>query len=56
VKWGTDGKVADFLKPAGRSNGMYFAPNGLLIACADEANQMWEISSDGKHRVLFEGF
>ena len=56
VKWGKDGKVADFLKPAGRSNGMYFAPNGLLIACADEANQMWEISSDGKHRVLFEGY
>jgi len=56
VKWGRDGKVADFLKPAGRSNGMYFASNGVLIACADEANQMWEISSDGKHRVLFEGF
>jgi gluconolactonase len=56
VKWGKDGKVADFLKPAGRSNGMYFAPNGLLIACADQANQMWEISNDGKHRVLFEGF
>ncbi|MFN7735973.1 MAG: SMP-30/gluconolactonase/LRE family protein [Pirellula sp.] len=56
VKWGKDGKVVDFLKPAGRSNGMYFSANGLLVACADEANQMWEISSDGKHRVLFEGF
>ncbi len=56
VKWSEDGKVTDFLKPAGRSNGMYFAPDGLLIACADESNQMWEIARDGKHRVLFENF
>ncbi len=54
--WKTDGTVVDFLKPAGRSNGMYFAHDGKLIACADEANQMWEIGSDGSHRVLFEGF
>ncbi len=56
VLWKTDGTVSDFLQPSGRSNGMYFAPDGLLIACADEANQMWEISADGTHKVLFEGF
>lgn len=56
VRWRTDGTVADFLQPAGRSNGMFFAPDGKLIACADESNQMWEIDSEGKHRVLFEGF
>lgn len=56
VLWKTDGTMTDFLKPSGRSNGMYFSPDGKLIACADEANQMWEIGSDGKHRVLFEGF
>jgi gluconolactonase len=56
VLWKTDGALTDFLKPAGRSNGMYFAPDGKLIACADEANQMWEIDTDGTHRVLFEGF
>jgi gluconolactonase len=56
VRWGPDGKVEDFLKPAGRSNGMYFAPDGLLIACADGANEMWEIAIDGTHRVLFKDF
>jgi gluconolactonase len=54
--WTTDGKIVDFLKPAGRSNGLYFAQDGKLIACADEANQMWEVGSDASHRVLFEGF
>jgi gluconolactonase len=56
VRWTEDGQVKDFLKPAGRSNGMYFAPDGRLIACADEENQMWEISADGQHRVLLENF
>jgi gluconolactonase len=51
-----DGTISDFLKPAGRSNGMYFAPDGALIACADEANELWEISRDGKHRVLLSSF
>jgi len=50
------GKVSEFLKPAGRSNGMFFAPDGKLIACADEKNEMWEISSDKSHRVLFGAF
>jgi len=56
VRWSEDEGLRDFLKPAGRSNGMYFAPDGLLIACADESNQMWEIDAAGKHRVLFENF
>lgn len=56
VRLSVDGTISDFLKPAGRSNGMYFAPDGALIACADEANQMWEIASDGTHRVLFDAF
>ncbi|MFN6160789.1 MAG: SMP-30/gluconolactonase/LRE family protein [Planctomycetota bacterium] len=54
--WKTDGTVVDFLSPAGRSNGLYFALDGKLIACADESNQMWEIGSDGSHRILLEGF
>lgn len=54
VRIGIDGTVSDFMKPAGRSNGMYFAPDGKLIACADEQNQMWEIDvTDGSHKVLF---
>lgn len=56
IKVDLDGKVSDFLKPAGRSNGMFFAPDGKLIACADEKNEMWEIDADGKHQVLFSQF
>ncbi|MFM8213122.1 MAG: SMP-30/gluconolactonase/LRE family protein [Pirellula sp.] len=56
VKWSIDGKLTDFLKPAGRSNGMYFAPDGKLLACADEANEMWEIGSTGQHKVLLKEF
>lgn len=56
VKISLDGTVGDFLKPAGRSNGMYFAPDGKLIACADEANELWELDSTGKHQVLLREF
>ncbi len=51
-----DGKLSQFMKPAGRSNGLFFSNEGALIACADEKNQMWEIQMDGSKRVLFEGF
>ena len=32
LKWSTEGQLSTFLQPAGRANGMYFAPNGDLIA------------------------
>lgn len=56
MKLDLDEKVTEFLKPAGRSNGMFFSPDGKLIACADEKNEMWEINSDKSHRVLFRIF
>jgi gluconolactonase len=56
VRWTVDGKLSDFLKPAGRSNGMYFAPGGKLLACADEKNELWEIDSLGQHKVLLRDF
>ena len=56
MKVDLEGKVTEFMKPAGRSNGMYFAPDGKLIACADEKNEMWEISADKSHRILFGTF
>lgn len=56
MKLDIDGKLSEFLKPAGRSNGLFFSKAGTLIACADENNQMWKIQMDGSHRVLFEGF
>ncbi len=54
LEWGADGELSTFLQPAGRSNGMYFAPDGRLIACADERNELWAIASDGTHTVLWK--
>jgi gluconolactonase len=54
LKWSTDGTLSTFLQPAGRSNGMHFAPDGRLIACADEKNELWAISPDGKATVLWK--
>ncbi|HBJ37049.1 MAG TPA: gluconolactonase [Planctomycetaceae bacterium] len=57
VRIGIDGTLGDFLKPAGRSNGMFFAPDGKLIACADGNTEMWEIDTQtGSHRVLFSTY
>ena len=56
MKVDLEGKVSEFLKPSGRSNGMFFSPDGKLIACADEKNEMWEIASDKSYRVLFSSF
>ena len=50
---GEDGKVSLFLKPAGRSNGMSFAPDGILISCADEKNELWAIEvGSSKRRTI----
>jgi gluconolactonase len=54
MKWTVDGRLATFLQPAGRSNGMYFAADGRLIACADEKNELWAIAPDGQTTVLWK--
>ncbi len=52
-KWSAaDNKVSLFLEPTGYSNGQYFDAKGNLIACADEKNELWSITPDGKHTVL----
>jgi gluconolactonase len=56
VRYGTDGKLSDWLKPAGRSNGTYFDRDGNLVTCADENNQLWSISPDKKITVLIKDF
>ncbi len=43
VIYTTDGELKTFMKPAGRSNGMFFDVDGTLIACADEKNELWRI-------------
>ena len=52
MKWSVDGKLSEFMKPAGRANGMFFEPNGNLLACADEKTELWSITPDGNHTVL----
>ncbi len=51
-RYGTDGSLSVFMEEAGRSNGMYFDPDGNLIACADEKNEIWSISPQGEVTVL----
>ena len=51
VRW--DGKAcSDWLKPAGRANGLAFDRRGNLIACADGKNELWSIARDKRIRVL----
>jgi gluconolactonase len=33
---------------------MYFAPDGSLISCADEKNELWSIAKDGKVSVIWK--
>jgi gluconolactonase len=49
VKWSAaDGKLSDFMKPCGRSNGLCFDASGNnLIACADDKNELWSIPVAG---------
>ncbi len=53
VIYTTGGQLKTFLQPAGRSNGMVFDPDGTLIACADDKNELWRIDVETKqHTVL----
>lgn len=53
LKWSAkDGTISTFLHPCGRSNGLCFDESGNLWACADEKNEMWRISPDGKATVV----
>ncbi len=57
VKWrAADGTVEDWLKPAGRANGLYFDSAGNLLACADEKNELWSIAPDKRVTVLLKDF
>jgi gluconolactonase len=56
LKWSTDGKLSTFLQPCGRSNGLCFDAAGNLWACADEKNELWKITPDGKHEAVVRDF
>lgn len=53
VRWSAqDNTCTDWLKPSGRANGLHFDKDGNLLACADEANELWSISPDKQVTVL----
>lgn len=55
VRWNAaDGTVEDWLKPAGRANGLFLTPGGDLLAAADQHNQLWSISPDRSVSILLE--
>jgi gluconolactonase len=56
LKYSTDGKLSDFMKPAGRANGMCFDSKGNLWACADEKNELWCIDPAGKVTVVIKDY
>jgi gluconolactonase len=57
LKYDTDGKLTDFMRPCGRSNGLCFGPDGKLWACADEKNELWAIDvATKKHTVVVKDY
>lgn len=57
VKWDAESNtVSDYMKPAGRSNGLYFDHDGNLLSCADEKNELWRIGSEKNVTVLLDHF
>ena len=56
MKWSPNGNLTVFMEGTGRSNGLYFDPNGNLISCADLDNQLWMIDGNKNVTVLVKGF
>jgi len=58
LKWtAATGKVETFMQPCGRANGLDIAPDGFLIACADEKGELRRIdTATGKFTILLENF
>jgi gluconolactonase len=57
LRWSAeDNKITVWLEPSGRSNGQRFAPNGDLITCADEHDQLWRITPGKKVTVLVKDY
>ncbi|MBN1126391.1 MAG: SMP-30/gluconolactonase/LRE family protein [Sedimentisphaerales bacterium] len=52
LKWDTRDILTVFMKPCGRSNGLYFDKEGNLLACADEKNELWRIDIQGNRTVV----
>jgi gluconolactonase len=56
-KWNADdGKLSDWLKPAGRAIGTDFDRHGNLIVAASEKGELWSIAPDKTVTVLVANF
>ena len=56
VKWSEQSGIETWMQPAGRSNGMFFLPDGDLLACADWKNELWKIKPDKSYEVLTKSY
>ncbi|WP_282136296.1 SMP-30/gluconolactonase/LRE family protein [Seonamhaeicola maritimus] len=57
LKWThLNNSVSEYMKPAGRSNGLYFDDSGNLLSAADEKNELWLIDSNKNTTVLINSF
>ena len=56
MEWSTDGKMSQFMQPAGRANGMNFDAKGTLFACADEKTALWSITPDKKVTIVVDKY
>jgi gluconolactonase len=54
--WSITGELSTFMQPCGRSNGLSFDNEGNLWACADEKNELWQISPDKNVSVIAEKY
>ena len=55
LAWTVAGKLETFMQPCGRSNGLSFDAKGVLWACADEKNELWQIDvKTKKHTVVLK--
>jgi gluconolactonase len=50
--WSISRELSTFMQPCGRSNGLSFDKDDNLWACADENNELWQISPDKKVNVI----
>jgi gluconolactonase len=50
--WSVEGKLSEWMKPCGRSNGLCFDKDGKLWACADEKNELWIIDVATKDKTV----
>ena len=54
--WTIDGELQTHRENSGRANGLYFAPNGSLLACEGGSRRMTIQSAKGKLKVLTDSF